>query len=228
MTGSILGKTRYGVISKSREGSLLWYFLLLKMKYVLNRVGLCTEGPEILIFQKTGWGKWVYPNYHLPNFSKFSNYFFIFFSTEYVRDEQRGCCCEATFSNIHHGGHQAPTKFSKFEKVAFSNIYRPKTVQARMIWIMIRVEGQVAIKLWANDDSRTFRRFYRIFRAIFFTEFFCHHKFTKSTRPFFDGKKSAPIIQGMVQGVLGGGENPFSPHDFFIFFIFSYQNLKVE
>ena len=47
-------------------------------------------------------------------------------------------------------------------------------------------------------------------------------------KAFFDRKKSAPIIQGMVQGVLGGGENPFSPHDFFIFFIFSYQNLKVE
>ena len=47
-------------------------------------------------------------------------------------------------------------------------------------------------------------------------------------KAFFDRKKSEPIIQGMVQGVLGGGENPFSPHDFFYFFIFSYQNLKVE
>ena len=39
-------------------------------------------------------------------------------------------------------------------------------------------------------------------------------------KAFFDRKKSAPIIQGMVQGVLGGGENPFSPHDFFYFFYF--------
>ena len=46
-------------------------------------------------------------------------------------------------------------------------------------------------------------------------------------KPFFDRKKSAHIIQGKVQGVVGGGENPFSPHDFFLFFfIFSdYQNL---
>ena len=44
----------------------------------------------------------------------------------------------------------------------------------------------------------------------------------KSSSPqgLFDRKKSAPIIQGMVQGVLGGGENPFSPHDFFYFFYF--------
>ena len=67
----------------------------------------------------------------------------------------------------------------------------------------------------------------------FFEQFFSLNFFVITNLPvykaFFDRKKSAPIIQGMVQGVLGGGENPFSPHDFFLFFfIFSYQNLKVE
>ena len=45
-------------------------------------------------------------------------------------------------------------------------------------------------------------------------------KSSKVHKAFFDRKKSAPIIQGMVQGVLGGGENPFSPHEFFYFFYF--------
>ena len=67
----------------------------------------------------------------------------------------------------------------------------------------------------------------------FFEQFFSLNFFVITNLPspqslFLTEKNSAPIIQGMVQGVLGGGENPFSPHDFFIFFIFSYQNLKVE
>ena len=42
-------------------------------------------------------------------------------------------------------------------------------------------------------------------------------------------KSKSPIIQGKVHGVVGGGENPFSPHDFLIFFSFSdHQNLKME
>ena len=64
--------------------------------------------------------------------------------------------------------------------------------------------------------------------AHFFHWIFLSSQIYQVHKAFFDRKKSAPIIQGMVQGVLGGGENPFSPHDFFIFFIFSYQNLKVE
>ena len=67
------------------------------------------------------------------------------------------------------------------------------------------------------------------FSSNFFHWIFLSSKNYQVHKAFFDRKKSAPIIQGMVQGVVGGGENPFSPHEFFfIFFIFSYQNLKVE
>ena len=100
MTSSILGKTRYGVISVPLSGCPSHYFLLSMMTYVWNEVGLCTHGLEILNFGKKGWGKWVYPNYNLPNFSKFQVDFSIFFKTEYVRDEWSGCCSEATFSKI--------------------------------------------------------------------------------------------------------------------------------
>ena len=79
MTGLIFGKTRYGVISRPVPGPPSYYFLLSTMKYVWNRMGLCTHGLEILNFGKKGWGKWVYPNYNLPNFSKFSSWFFNFF-----------------------------------------------------------------------------------------------------------------------------------------------------
>ena len=65
-------------------------------------------------------------------------------------------------------------------------------------------------------------------RSVDFTEFFeqffslnfLSSQIYQVHNAFFDRKKSAPIIQGMVQGVLGGGENPFSPHDFFYFLFF--------
>ena len=79
MTSSIFGKTHYGVISSAFLGSPSHYFLFSTMQRVWNEVGLCTDGLEILIFWKTGWGKWVYPNYNLPHFSKFSSWFFNFF-----------------------------------------------------------------------------------------------------------------------------------------------------
>ena len=100
MTSSILGKTRYGVISKTLPGCPSHYFLLSMMTYVWNEVGSRFLDLEILNFWKKGWGKWVYPNYNLPHFSKFSSWFFKFFLTEYVRDEWSGCCSEATFSKI--------------------------------------------------------------------------------------------------------------------------------
>ena len=79
MTSSILGKTRYGVISVPLPGCPSHYFLLSMMTYVWNEVGLGIDGLEILNFGKKGWGKWVYPNYNLPHFSKFSSWFFNFF-----------------------------------------------------------------------------------------------------------------------------------------------------
>ena len=57
MTSSILGKTRYGVISTAVPGPPSHYFLLSMMTYVWNRVGLGIDVLEILNFGKKGWGK---------------------------------------------------------------------------------------------------------------------------------------------------------------------------
>ena len=58
MTGSILGKTRYGVISKTVPGPPSYYFLLSTMKYVWNRSGIVSFSVlKSSILEKKGWGK---------------------------------------------------------------------------------------------------------------------------------------------------------------------------
>ena len=120
MTSSILGKTRYGVISRPVSGSPSHYFLLSTMTYVWNEVGLGTDGLEILNFGKKGWGKWVYPNYNLPHFSKFSSWFFNFF-LNWIRSRwmERMLQWSHIFENYTVGATRLPQTFLNSKKLHF-------------------------------------------------------------------------------------------------------------
>ena len=120
MTSSILGKTRYGVISKPLVGSPYHFFAIFNSEWVRNRVGLCTSGLEILIFWKSGWGKWVYPNYNLPHFSKFSSWFFNFF-LNWIRSRwmERMLQWSHIFENYTVGATRLPQTFLNSKKLHF-------------------------------------------------------------------------------------------------------------
>ena len=62
--------------------------------------------------------------------------------------------------------------------------------------------------------------------AIFSTRvvFISVEKSSKYSRQFFWRKLLAAIIPGKVQGVVGGGETPFSSHDFF-HFLFNFHDI---
>ena len=86
------------------------------------------------ILEKKVGGNEFTPTTIYPIFRNFQVDFSIFLKTEYVRDEWSGCCSEVTFSKITPwGATRLPQTFLNSKKLPFSNIYRPKTVQARMI-----------------------------------------------------------------------------------------------
>ena len=120
MTSSILGKTRYGVISRPVPGPPSYYFLLSTMTYVWNEVGLGFLGLEILNFAKKGWGKWVYPNYNLPQFSKFSSWFFNFFKN-WIRSRwmERMLQWSHIFENYTVAATRLPQTFLNSKKLHF-------------------------------------------------------------------------------------------------------------
>ena len=65
---------------------------------------------------------------------------------------------------------------------------------------------------WALLPSQNFTPFFVVF-GVFPTK-------NSVQSAILERKFLAAIILGKVQEVVGGGENPFSPHDFFISFLF--------